>query len=61
MELLSPLLTEISTAFPGIEVRVFRGPPVAIGEKLKNGDIELAIAGPLRDDDILPRNSPLKF
>jgi DNA-binding transcriptional LysR family regulator len=50
MELLSPLLTEISTAFPGIEVRVFRGPPVDIGEKLKNGDVELAIAGPLGDE-----------
>jgi len=50
MELLSPLLTEISTAFPGIEVRVFRGPPVDIGEKLKSGDVELAIAGPLGDE-----------
>jgi DNA-binding transcriptional LysR family regulator len=50
MALLSPLLTEISTAFPGIEVRVFRGPPVDIGEKLKSGDVELAIAGPLGDE-----------
>ena len=50
MELLSPLLTEISTAFPGIEVRVFRGPPVDIGEKLKSGDVELAIVGPLGDE-----------
>jgi DNA-binding transcriptional LysR family regulator len=50
MELLSPLLTEISAAFPGIGVRVFRGPPVDIGEKLKSGDIELAIAGPLGNE-----------
>jgi DNA-binding transcriptional LysR family regulator len=50
MELLSPLLTEISTAFPGVEVQVFRGPPVDIGEKLKSGDVELAIAGPLGDE-----------
>jgi DNA-binding transcriptional LysR family regulator len=50
MELLSPLLTEISTAFPGLEIKVFRGPPSDIGEKLKNGNVELAIAGPLGDD-----------
>lgn len=50
MELLSPLLTEISTAFPGIEIRVFRGPPVDIAEKLKSGDVELAITGPLGDE-----------
>ncbi len=36
--------------FPGLEVKVFRGPPSEIGEKLKNGDAELAIAGPLGDD-----------
>jgi DNA-binding transcriptional LysR family regulator len=50
MELLSPLLTEISTAFRGLEIKVFRGPPIEIGEKLKNGNVELAIAGPLGDD-----------
>jgi DNA-binding transcriptional LysR family regulator len=50
MELLSPLLAEISTAFPGIEVRVFRGAPLDIGEKLKSGDVELAIAGPLGEE-----------
>jgi DNA-binding transcriptional LysR family regulator len=50
MELLSPLLIEISTAFPRIEVRVFRGLPVDLGEKLKSGDVELAIAGPLGDE-----------
>jgi DNA-binding transcriptional LysR family regulator len=50
MEPLSPLLTEISTAFPGIEVRVFRGAPLDIGEKLKSGDVELAIAGPLGEE-----------
>jgi DNA-binding transcriptional LysR family regulator len=50
MELLSPLLAEISTAFPGIEIRVFRGPPVDIREKLKTGDVELAITGPLEGE-----------
>jgi DNA-binding transcriptional LysR family regulator len=50
IELLSPLLAEISTAFPGIEIRVSRGPPVDISEELKSCDVELAIAGPLGDD-----------
>jgi DNA-binding transcriptional LysR family regulator len=74
MEVLSPLLVEISNAFPGIEVRVFRGSPVDIGEKLKNGDVELAIAASLGDEwerfeakklfeeqfgAVLPRRHPL--
>jgi DNA-binding transcriptional LysR family regulator len=50
MELLSPLLVEISGAFPGIEFRLFREPVVDLGEKLKNGDVELAISGPLGDE-----------
>lgn len=40
----------LSSGFPGLEVKVFRGPPNEIGEKLKNGEVELAIAGPLGDD-----------
>jgi DNA-binding transcriptional LysR family regulator len=47
MDFLSPLLSELATAFPNIEIRVFRGPPHEIVERLRNGESELAIAGPL--------------
>jgi DNA-binding transcriptional LysR family regulator len=50
MGFLSPLLGELSAAFPHIEIKVFRGPPHEIIEKLRNGEAEIAIAGPLADD-----------
>ena len=49
MELLSPLLGEITAAFPRIEVKIFRGPPLEICEKMKSGEAEIAIAGTLED------------
>jgi DNA-binding transcriptional LysR family regulator len=49
MELLSPLLSEITTAFPRMEIKLVRGPPHEIGEKLKAGEAEVAVAGPLGD------------
>lgn len=50
MDFLSPSLSEITMAFPKIEVRISRGPPHEILEKLRNGEAEIAIAGPLPDD-----------
>ena len=50
MELISPVLAEVTKGFPGIELKIFRGPPREIGEKLKSGDAEIAIAGPLGND-----------
>ena len=45
-DVISPLLAEITNAFPGIEVKLFRGPPGDIAEKLKSGEVEVAVAGP---------------
>jgi DNA-binding transcriptional LysR family regulator len=50
MELMSPLLGEITHAFPRIEIKVYRGAPHEIAEKLKGGEAEVAVAGPLGDD-----------
>ena len=50
MEALSPLFGELSRAFPKIEVKITRNPPHEIGEKLKAGEAELAISGPLEQD-----------
>src|SRR5713101_6828979 len=48
MEPLSPLLSEITTAFPRMEIKMFRGPPREIAEKLKSGEAEIAVAGTRR-------------
>jgi DNA-binding transcriptional LysR family regulator len=50
MELLAPLLGEITRAFPRMEIKISRGPPHEIAEKLKSGEAEIAVAGPLGDD-----------
>ena len=45
--MISPVLSEVATAFPRIEIRMFRGSPGEVGERLKNGESEIAVAGPL--------------
>ena len=50
IEFLSTLLSEVTSAFPKIEIRISRGHPQEIVEKLRNGEAEIAIAGPLPDD-----------
>jgi DNA-binding transcriptional LysR family regulator len=40
-------LTELIRAFKGIELNFQRGTALELGEALKKGDIELAVAGPL--------------
>jgi DNA-binding transcriptional LysR family regulator len=50
MDFLSPMLGELATAFPRIEIRISRGPPHEIAEKLKSGEAEIGISGPLGDD-----------
>jgi DNA-binding transcriptional LysR family regulator len=50
LEWLSPVLGEISTAFPKIEIKMFRGPPHEILEQLKAGDSEIAVAGSIDED-----------
>jgi DNA-binding transcriptional LysR family regulator len=50
MDLLSPLLGELATAFPRIEIKISRGPSREVGEKLRNGEAEIGISGPLGDN-----------
>ena len=50
MEILSPILGELAIAFPHLQVKMFRGTPPEITEKLRNGDAEVAVAGALSGD-----------
>jgi DNA-binding transcriptional LysR family regulator len=47
ISLLVPYLTELNAAFNGLELKFLRGNGYEIAEKLKQGDVELGIAGPL--------------
>jgi len=49
IELIAPILSEVTEAFPLIEIRMFRGTPDEIGERLKKGESEIAMAGPMTD------------
>jgi DNA-binding transcriptional LysR family regulator len=50
MDFLSPMLGELATAFPRIEIKISRGPPHEVAEKLKSGEAEIGISGALGDD-----------
>ena len=50
MEQLSPVIAELGTAFPNIEIRVFRGAARNLVEWLRHGDAEVAVAGPLPEE-----------
>jgi DNA-binding transcriptional LysR family regulator len=50
MDFLSPLLAELGAAFPSIEINLFRGASAEIVERLRHGDAEIAIAGPLSEE-----------
>lgn len=47
IELLMIPFAEIQRAFPGLQLKLRRGNAAQISELLKNGDVELAIGGPL--------------
>jgi DNA-binding transcriptional LysR family regulator len=47
ISLLLPFLSELTRAFNGLELKFLRGNGIEIAEKLKQGDAELGIAGPL--------------
>lgn len=49
MHLLLRPLTELIKAFPGLELKFFRGTANAVGEQLKLGEAELGIACPMPD------------
>lgn len=44
--ILVPFLTELMRVFPGLELRFCRGDTPETAERLKKGDVDLAIAGP---------------
>jgi DNA-binding transcriptional LysR family regulator len=41
-----PAISELFRAYPGIQLKIRRGPGNAIADMLKTGEIELAVAGP---------------
>jgi DNA-binding transcriptional LysR family regulator len=47
ISLLVPFLSELNRAFNGLELKFLRGSGIEIAEKLKQGDAEIGIAGPL--------------
>ena len=47
ISLLMPQLNELSRAFPGIQLKIKRGGPDDLDRLLKDGEAELAVAGPL--------------
>lgn len=47
LDLIVPQLRELVTAFEGLELKFARGTSTEVGEALKKGDAEVAIAGPL--------------
>jgi DNA-binding transcriptional LysR family regulator len=48
--LLLPQLTELSRAFAGIELRLFRENATELADRLKKGGADLGVAGPLAGD-----------
>ena len=44
---IAPMLRELTRVFPGLQLKLRRGSPNEIGEFLKSGEVEMAIAGPL--------------
>ena len=49
-ELLVTPLAEVQRTFPGLQLGIWRGSAEGVAERLKKGDVDLAIAGPLQQD-----------
>src|SRR5688572_18751725 len=47
LALLLPYIDELSAAYPGIQLKIRRGDGEEVNRLLKDGDAELAVAGPL--------------
>ena len=45
-----PTISELFRAYPGLQLKIRRGNGPEISRLLKNGDVDLAVAGPLGDD-----------
>lgn len=50
---LARCLAEVVKAYPGVELKIRRGPPSAVAAALKSGEADMAIAGPLETWDRL--------
>lgn len=50
VSLIAGFLAELVRAFKGLELRFLRGNVAEIGEYLKKGEVEVAVAGPLGDE-----------
>jgi len=50
ISLVLPQLTELSRSFKGLELKFLRGAGPEVGDALKKGAADLAVAGPLRGD-----------
>ena len=49
IEILVQPLSELVKAYPGLELSFYRGTAEEVAHRLKDGDCELAVAGPLRE------------
>lgn len=49
MSIVTPALTELASAFPGLELKFLRGDEHAVAELLKKGDAEVALAGAIEE------------
>jgi len=49
MGLLVPFLTELMRAMNGVELKFFRGNAMEVGDSMKRGEADLAIAGPMAE------------
>jgi DNA-binding transcriptional LysR family regulator len=49
MEHVTSVLREVAEAFPNVEINIFRGPPHEIADKMKSGDVEIALVEPLEN------------
>jgi DNA-binding transcriptional LysR family regulator len=50
IEILVPPLSELVKAYPGLELSFYRGTAEEVAQRLKDGNSELAIAGPLHEN-----------
>lgn len=53
MAVLAPLFAQLARACPGVELQIRRGTGSAVAAALRNGEADVAIAGPLDDWDRL--------
>ncbi len=49
LHLVAERLAQLDAMFPGLELKLFRGTPIEVGEQLKNGNSEVAVAGPMNE------------